>query len=168
MKRISLSQKQFTLVADEWFKPLMSRYLWEKNKKPVKWHASWNLGTKSFYARRWVRLPDGTQVPEWMHRRVLGLKRSDRRPTDHINHDTLNNLPENLRVVTARENAENQLNQSKWGVGIYYDQRYKTRPFRALATLDGKLRHIGMFATAEEARTARKKWLKEITSHPAH
>lgn len=161
MKRIQLSQNQFALVSDEWFDRLMTRHAWEKNQKPVKWYASLDSYIKSFYAVRKVRLQNGKRINEWMHRRVLCLEYNDKRPTDHLNHNTIDNQPKNLRIVTTRENAENQRNQSKYGVGIHFDSRLKSRPFQAQAMLNGKLCHIGMFATAKEAQTARKIWLEK-------
>lgn len=97
---------------------------------------------------------------EWMHRRILGLKCGDKRQGDHVNHKTLDNRPNNLRIVTPRGNSENMRNQSKYGAGISFNVLCRSRPFEARAYFDRKKRYIGMFATAEEARIARKQWLK--------
>lgn len=47
---------------------------------------------------------DGRSRVVLMHRQILGLTAGDRREGDHINHDTLDNRRENLRIVTAHEN----------------------------------------------------------------
>lgn len=159
MKKIPLSQGQFALVSNKWYKRLMTRYELENCQTTVKWCSRWSPFTKSFCAQRTIYLLNGKKITEQMHRRILGLQHGDRRPTDHINHDTLNNLPTNLRVVTTRGNAENRWNQSKYGVGISYDSRLKSRPFNARAQIDGRTHHIGMFVTAKVARAARKAWL---------
>jgi len=158
MKKIELTRGQFALVADEHYEDLLRRHAWEKIKKPTKWCAGWNSCTKSFYAIRKVG-PRGQQTTEWMHRRILGLQHGDKRDGDHVNHDTLDNQPTNLRIVTHRQNHENRQDQSKYGVGVTYRTRRKSRPFEAYAYFDGKQRHIGYFATAEEAQIARRYWL---------
>jgi len=160
MKKIKLTQGQFALVADEHYEDLMLRHSWEKNKKPVKWCAMWSPGTKSFYAVRAVRLLNGKRINELMHRRILGLQHGDKRQGDHVNHDTLNNQPENLRRVTSRVNHENRHNQSKYGVGVQYKPRCKSRPFQVIIRINGHQCHIGMFATPREAQDARAYWLK--------
>jgi len=162
LRKITLTQGQFALVDDENYEELMQRHSWERCRNiPVKWHAWLNPHTKSFYAARKVFLSNGKQITEYMHRRILGLNYGDQRNGDHVNHDTLCNYVSNLRIVTHRQNHNNLRKQSKYGVGINLDTRQKSKPFRAQAQVNGNIRHIGFFTTAEEAQVARKKWLKE-------
>lgn len=160
MKKIPLTQGQWALVADKHYTHLMRRHSWEKSNKPVKWHAWWNSYTHSFYAVRNIYLPNGKRTSEKMHRRILRLKHGDPRQGDHINHQTLDNQPKNLRIVTARGNYENIRNQSKHGVGISFKSTYKSKPFQARAQINGKYLHIGYYATIKEAQMARKIWLQ--------
>ncbi len=124
-----------------------------------RWFASWNKDSKSFYAQRNYTTEDGIHTAELMHRRILGLKRKDGRQTDHINHDTLDNRRENLRIVNHRQNGENRKDQSKYGVGIRFCKYPKGRPFQAIIQLNRKRYSIGHFSTSNEASEARKKWL---------
>ncbi len=150
MKKIPLTQGQITIVDDIDHEELSRR----------KWRAQWSPSTESFYAVRWSPVLNGKKYVIRMHRQILGLKHGDKREGDHVNHDTLNNRRSNLRIVTHRENLSNRRDQSKHGVGISKNPRCKTRPFRARVKTS-KWIHIGYFATATEARTARNAFLKE-------
>jgi HNH endonuclease len=72
------------------------------------WNARWSPMTKSFYAVRTEHLPNGNTRSVLLHREILGLKYGDKRCGDHINHDTLNNTRENLRITTDAENKKNK------------------------------------------------------------
>jgi len=94
MKLIKLTQGQVAKVSDEWYDGLSK---W-------KWHAFWNKNTGSFYAVR----SDGKsphQSKIWMHKEVGGAGVGT--IVDHINHDTLDNTPENLRACNVFQNNQN-------------------------------------------------------------
>jgi HNH endonuclease len=97
-RRIPLTQGQFALVdLEDW--PRLSGY---------RWFAHWMNRPGSFYAHTHpTELPNGRNITFSMHRIIMGLERGDTRMVDHINHDTLDNRKQNLRVVT---NALNQFN----------------------------------------------------------
>ena len=67
---------------------------------------------------------------------------------DHINRDTFDNRKENLRICTQKENTHNR----REGRGIH---RFRNK-WRADIGIDGKKKHLGTFATYEEALKARK------------
>lgn len=73
---------------------------------------------------------------------------------DHIDGNPSNNKIENLREATDAQNMQNQRRpriNNKLGVqGVY---KVKNR-FRAVLTTNGKSKHIGYFATADEAHDA--------------
>tara|TARA_R110000851_G_scaffold75335_1_gene166116 strand:- start:56 stop:523 length:468 start_codon:yes stop_codon:yes gene_type:complete len=66
---------------------------------------------------------------------------------DHIDRDKLNNNIENLRVVT---NAQNLLNTNAKG----YSFRKARGKYQAGIQVDGKLKHLGMFVSEDDARNA--------------
>jgi len=74
---------------------------------------------------------------------------------DHIDGSRANNALANLRLSSRQENARNSKlrRDSKSGFkGVAFEPR--TGRWRARITYDGRLRHIGCFATAEEAHAA--------------
>lgn len=89
--------------------------------------------------------------------RILGRKPDHAKGElcDHINRNKLDNRRENLRIVSHRENA---INTSRVNNDPKYAYRQGSR-FRAIANFKGKPVHIGIFATAEEAKSATLKYL---------
>lgn len=78
---------------------------------------------------------------------------------DHINHDTLNNTRENLRVCTPRENRINSELDSanKTGkTGVFYDTALKHPKWSATVKLEDKRIYLGYFDTFEDAVKARE------------
>ena len=73
---------------------------------------------------------------------------------DHINHDTLDNRKENLRVCTK---SQNQLNRHKARAdsssGIPGVGQHKNK-WRARIQINGEQIHIGLYGTKEEASKA--------------
>lgn len=106
MKRIKLTQNQYTLVDDEDFKWLNQQ----------KWHAKYNIDIKGYYAERTQYLGkiNGKKKTKtiMMHREImehlLGRKLKSKEIVDHINHLTLKNTKNNLRVVSHRQNTQNK------------------------------------------------------------
>jgi hypothetical protein len=138
MKHIHLTQGQVAIVSYADFEWLMQ---W-------KWYAWWNPSTKSYYARRTIRLANGKRRLLFMHRLILGLEYGDTREGDHINHDTLDDRRENLRVVTRQENTFNQS-----GVKGYC-WNHRAKKFQAQITLDGKQHFLGYYDTTSDAHAA--------------
>lgn len=90
MKKISLTNSpQKVLVDDEDYKWL-SAWKWCTDTNPI---------NRNNYA---LRTSGGTVS---MHRLIMGQPKG--MEVDHINHDTLDNRKENLRVVTTAQNQRN-------------------------------------------------------------
>ncbi len=76
-------------------------------------------------------------------------------PLDHIDGDSLNNAPENLREVSQSQNLKAYA-KTHGAVGYRGVNLFKSRSkYRARAYVDGKRKHIGYYDTAEEAAIAR-------------
>jgi hypothetical protein len=75
---------------------------------------------------------------------------------DHINGDTLNNTRMNLRTSSLKENSRNLTRKVKTnslgfrGVTKYNDVT-RNKPWAARIRVDGKLKHLRFFISAEEA-----------------
>jgi hypothetical protein len=103
LKRIPLTQGQFTLVDDEDYAELAK----------FKWYALWSPNSKTFYAERdfWVKGGGGKHKHLKMHRVILGITDS-KVQVDHKDHDGLNNQRYNLRPANDRQNTHNMRKQS--------------------------------------------------------
>jgi hypothetical protein len=144
-REILLTHGQATLVdADnyEW----LSKY---------KWHAHWSERNHSYYARRYVRLQDGTSYSSHMHREILGLNRDDPRRGDHIHRFTLDNRRSELRVASDNQSAANRRGWSKSGMkGVHWVPR--GRKWVARIRVDGQLIILGRFQDSAAACEAYK------------
>lgn len=81
---------------------------------------------------------------------------------DHINHDTLDNRKENLRICTKKQNERNIKLRSNnisgyTGVGFHKE----TNKWRAYIQKDNKLITLGLFENKKDAIKARKEAEKE-------
>jgi hypothetical protein len=76
---------------------------------------------------------------------------------DHINGNRADNRIENLREATRALNMQNQRaamksNKSSGVLGVHYFKQ--TSRWRATICIDGKNRHLGYYATSQEASDA--------------
>ena len=83
-----------------------------------------------------------------MHRLVLGAPED--LFVDHINHDTLDNRKENLRLATASENLANQRIHSNNTSG-FKGVGWHRNAWRAYIKHQGRDIHLGRFSDPEEA-----------------
>ncbi len=96
MKTIDLSQGQVALVDDCDFEAL----------NQYSWHSYWDVTTKTYYAYRNIPATQNQKrTTAQMHRVIMDAKKGFQ--VDHINHNTLDNRRENLRIVNNRENRSN-------------------------------------------------------------
>jgi hypothetical protein len=94
MKELQLTQGYVALVDDEDYERV----------NQYKWHTS--INRKVVYAKRTVYNKQTGCRAQMLHRFILSI--SDSTPIDHIDHNGLNHQRENLRVVTCRQNSQNQ------------------------------------------------------------
>jgi len=86
---------------------------------------------------------------------------------DHINGDRADNRIVNLREVTRSENCRNTRLRSNNTSGVMGVSRHGKR-WRAYIHADGRIVHLGVFATVEEAKAARKAAEAEHGYHANH
>ena len=140
-KEIKLTQGKATLVDDADFE----------------WLNQWNWTTSNVedkhYAIRNDYKSKGRNNLVRMHRVIMG-DRCKGLDVDHIDGDGLNNQRSNLRACTRAENLRNRrkpkMNKEKYmGIQTYKGKRKTT--YRAIIGHNGKVYHLGMFPTPEDA-----------------
>lgn len=139
-------------VVDESDYAELSRFNWTANRSG-----------RTFYAARSIVRSNGRWSIERMHRLIL----PDAPEVDHINGDGLDNRRANLRPATRSENVKNcrrRTDNTSGFVGVTW--RADRGKWRAYVRLNGHSRHLGLYATPEEAAVARD--LAAIELHGAY
>lgn len=145
VKKINLTQGQVAIVDDEDFEYLNQ---W-------KWHVSMSSSSNDYYAKRTQHLGmfngEKKQKSIQMHRLIMNAPKG--KVVDHINHDTLDNRKENLRIVSTRQNLQNKKRKmsSKYP-GVSWSKSVKK--WRADININGKLEHLGTFHDEKTAAKA--------------
>lgn len=137
MKRVELTQGQFTMVDDEDY-GWISSYKWYADKDPH--------NHRLFYARRKERLRNGKQKTITLAREILNAP-SDKM-VDHINGDTLDNQRSNLRIATHAQNNRN-IHRYKGFKGVVWHKR--SNKWIARIVFNGKIIHLGYYTDDVEA-----------------
>lgn len=97
MKLLPLSKNKIAFVDDEDFEHL--------NK--WKWYA-FKSKSGGWYAWRHSKQVNKIRCTMLLHREILGLKKGDKKRTDHADGNGLNNQKSNLRECTNSQNLANQ------------------------------------------------------------
>lgn len=121
------------------------------DKDVYSWAASYKWSAVKYGNRAYAVRSIGTRPNRYrvyLHQCIIG------RPLngfviDHIDGDGLNNLRENLRIVSVSDNSRNSY-KHRAGQLFGADRRPGGR-WRAHTRIDGKLVHLGTFDTQEEA-----------------
>ena len=137
MKRIKLTMGQYALVDD-------GNYEWLNS---YKWHAK--KGHNTYYARRNV-----SKTTQLMHRLIMDTWKRDLW-IDHIDHNGLNNLVENMRIVDKYQSARN-IRVRKGCTSVYKGVYWNTRDKKWEATIymKPKQTYIGQFDNEDDAGLA--------------
>lgn len=88
---------------------------------------------------------------------------------DHVNGDRADNRLANLREVSVQENNKNKAlgrNNASGVAGVYFVQA--SGDWRATITIDGKLKHLGLFKHKHQAVAARKLAEQQHRFHSNH
>jgi len=150
MKEIPLTRGMVAFVDDEDFEDLI-RFKWCAYPEYNTWYAMHQRSVGEKGKKR--------QVPEKMHHRILAPKKG--LYIDHIDGNGLNNQKSNLRLVTARENAQNvHIPKSSIYPGVHWDK--KNKKWAAQIKINKKAFNLGRYRTETEAFDAYCLKLKEI------
>lgn len=104
---------------------------------------------RTVYAHRRVVRSNGIATTEGMHAFLTGVDR-----TDHVNGDGLDNRRSNLRRATHGQNMANKVRYRNNTSGFKGVSRRQNGRWFAQIQCQGNHRHLGYFATAEEAARA--------------
>ena len=138
MKEIPLTQGKSTLVDDEDFKNL-SKFKWHANKRGNTHYAERMSARDKISHKR-------TSIS--MHAVIVGTPKG--MDTDHINGNGLDNRKENLRIVTVRENQQNQhTHKSSMYPGVYWYNQ--TRKWKTQINSNGRRVSLGYYPNEEMA-----------------
>ena len=114
------------------------------------WMAYYSKNTKSFYAYGSTPMVNGSRGSVFLHRWITNA--SSNLVCDHVNHVTLDNTDDNIRLILRGENAQNRKGaqrNSKSGIrGVLWIEKRNKWQVR----IKGK--NIGRFADIEEAKLA--------------
>jgi hypothetical protein len=136
MKEILLNKGRVAFVDDEDYERI-NRAKWFSHKV-----------VNTFYAERYVTVAPKKRIVIKMHAEIINIPKGMQ--CDHIDGNGLNNQKINLRVVTPRQNQQNQhVRKSSRFPGIQLQKR--DGKFRARITINGKEHHIGSFESEGEA-----------------
>jgi len=144
MKEISLSQDKIAFVDDEDYERV-SQY---------KWHVKKPKNSRTYYAIREFYL-DGERTTQSMHNFIMNTPEGVE--IDHKEHDGLNNQKNGLRIVTHKQNLQNQQKpltykgkppSSKYK-GVCWDKQRKK--WQAHIKVNRKKIHLGRFDAEIEA-----------------
>lgn len=115
------------------------------------WHI-FTASNGSKYARTNIKNENGKYSPVYMHQLILGTFKTGKH-VDHVNRDTLDNRRGNLRVVTHEQNMHNR-KPPKNKTGFVNVALMENGKYRARISEGNKRKHLGCFASAEEAALA--------------
>jgi len=104
-----------------------------------------------FHTTGWGGSKPGTRKTTYLSREIIGAGPGE--VVDHINCNPLDNRRCNLRIVTTGENSQNRKGANIGNVsgtrGVWWAK--DRQKWRAQATVNYKIHHLGQFSSIEEA-----------------
>jgi hypothetical protein len=151
MIEILLTQDKFAIIDDENYE-LISKYKWSASKMGNQYYAVTKSSRKL-----------GNRKNLFMHRLILGLNFGDKRYGDHINHDTLDNRNNNLRIVDSHQSSLNRRshnNSSSIYKGVGWDKHIQK--WRSRIYINNHDIYLGTFHNDADAAKAYDAKAKEL------
>ena len=137
MKLIPLTQGQFAQV-DDWNYDWLNQWKWFAQKDK-----------KTYYAKR-ETYPMGKRVTIAMHTQIMNTPKG--MEVDHIDHNGLNCLEENMRNCTHLQNSWNRVPRGKSPyLGVYIINKGGRERIVSRINIDNRLIQLGTFSIEEEA-----------------
>lgn len=146
----------------------------DSDLRELKWFAHFQPtygGPGAYFAGRQFRISVGKQITKHMHRVIMerildrGLIKGEQ--VDHINHDTLDNRRDNLRLATNAENSRNRRkrkNNKSGYTGVTYNMM--TQKWQAQIMFNGTPMQLGYFdepiTAAQAYDTAAKQYFGDF------
>jgi len=144
MKIIKLSNSaRVTLVDDSDF-PFLSEYRWHLHTRKKK-NRTYRYARTCFYV-------NGKRLKVPMARIILNAPAEF--DVDHNDGDGLRNLKSNLRLATRANNTQNARKPIRPATSAFKGVQAVGNKWRARIFVQSKRRHLGIFATEEEAAAA--------------
>ena len=103
------------------------------------------------------------RVHRFVYSASLGHDLEKHQELNHIDQNKTNNALSNLQLCSRSENCQwvKTRSRNKSGInGVYFDK--ETSKWRCCININGKRKHLGRFATLEEAKLARESKVKEL------
>lgn len=139
MKKIQLTQNKYTLVDDEDY-DYLNQFNWYAHKSKNYWSA--------------IRMSKRKIII--MHRVIMNCP--DDKLVDHINHNSLDNRKENLRICNRKENARNSRLSKRNTSGIKgVSWNSDIKKWVSSIRINGKNTVLGRFKSLKSAKNAYEK-----------
>lgn len=130
---------------------------------PGRWFAMLHGSKSRFYVKGHTPMVRGKQEVHLLHRWLFDNPKG--LVIDHINHNSLDNRRDNLRVITQGQNTQNRegaMKNSKSGVrGVHWNK--KCGKWHAQVGVNNEIIYLGLFEDLKEAEqaviNARRKYL---------
>lgn len=151
LKEIYLNRDSIFAIVDD------DVYDWAKG---YVWWASRRQKSEKYVAYRQTSRADGRKTI-LMHREIMDVGANDY--IDHIDGNSLNNLRENLRVCTPRQNAKNvvrPITNSSGYKGVSWHKDHDA--WRAAICSDGVMYNLGFYETARMAGIAYNRAARDL------
>jgi hypothetical protein len=123
----------------------------------VRWYMM-NVGGK--YTKFYVGTHNGERTI-YLHQFIMNPAKG--MVVDHINHNSLDNHRDNLRVITQAQNAQNRRGATRSNKSSgYRNVTRRGNRWQVQMTVNGEYMHLGQYATAEEANEVAISKRKEL------
>ena len=135
--------------------------------KKVTWHIWHSKENDSFYVSGYILNSDGKRNKSIQLHRYL-LEPSESLVVDHINHNTLDNRRNNLRIASTTQNKQNLLkcqsnNKSSGIKNVYWDKEYSK--WRVALRINRVLKSFGRYHSIVEAEMVAIEARRKYFSH---